>query len=96
MKIKDLKICHKNSCSTCPIRKKCKKEIHKQTSKDIKKIIQSKEFKDGIFETTKLLSCVIKICENKNPYALESLKNIIDKRINNLNIQAWFNHINFN
>lgn len=70
--------------------------INKQTINAIKKIIQSKEFQDGLIEATKLISCIEKIIDNNNPYALKSLKEIIDKRIIDLNIQAWYNHINFN
>lgn len=69
--------------------------MDKKTLIAIKKIIQSKEFTDEMLEAYKLLDCVKKVIENKNIYALKSLKKIIDNRINELNIQTWFNRINF-
>ena len=60
----------------------------------IERAIKSPEFIDGLVEGTHLLDCVKKVCDNKNPYALESLKRIIENRICELNTQYWFERMN--
>ncbi len=60
----------------------------------IERAIKSPEFVNSLVEVTHLLDCVKKVCENKNPYALESLKGIIENRICELNVRYWFERIN--
>lgn len=61
--------------------------------KDFDDYINDPEFIKRLAKGFDLLPCIVKILECDEVIALESLKGILEDRINQLNIQYWFERI---
>lgn len=60
----------------------------------IEKAIHSEEFINRLAKGFDFLPCIKKIVECEDGIPLESLKEIIDDKLVELNIRAWFEWIN--
>jgi len=59
----------------------------------IKKAIDSPEFIERLAKGFDLLPCIKKICEFDDTIPLKALRNTLDDRIAQLNIQHWFERL---
>lgn len=64
------------------------------TKKIIEDAINNPEFIERLAKAFDLLPCIKEILECDDVIALESLKSILEDRINQLNIQYWFERLN--
>lgn len=62
-------------------------------SEIIKKAINSPEFIEGLVKGFDLIPCIKKIVECETIIPLNALKEVLDKKIADLNIQYWFEKI---